>query len=86
VKGHWHWHWHEHELRTQWSLSIYELAFLSKRMGSGRLGCAILLKFFLYQRFFPESLGQMPNDIVTHLTELTHFIQSSIVFTEKIYM
>lgn len=49
------WHWSEDELETQWSLTVAELALLPGRTDSGRLGFAILLKFFQFQGFFPDN-------------------------------
>jgi hypothetical protein len=49
------WHWSKDELEMQWSLSVEESALLPGHTDSGRLGFAILLKFFQFQGFFPDS-------------------------------
>ena len=66
------WHWSEDELETQWSLSVVELALLPGRMDSGRLGCAILLKFFQFQGFFPSHQKIIPHEIVVYVAQATN--------------
>lgn len=66
------WHWNEDELETQWSLSVEELALLPGRTDSGRLGCAILLKFFQFQGFFPNNRKSIPHEIVVYLAQATN--------------
>jgi|GEM_PF-3582479 len=66
------WHWSEDELETQWSLTVAELALLPGRTDSGRLGFAILLKFFQFQGFFPDNQKSIPHEIVAYLAQATN--------------
>ena len=66
------WHWSEDELETQWSLSADELALLPGRTDSGRLGFVILLKFFQFQGFFPDSQKAIPHEIAVYLSQATN--------------
>jgi hypothetical protein len=66
------WHWTEDELEMQWSLSAEELALLPGRTDSGRLGCAILLKFFQFQGFFPSNPKSIPHEIAAYLAQVTN--------------
>lgn len=66
------WHWSEDELETQWSLTVAELALLPGRTDSGRLGCAILLKFFQFQGFFPDNQKSIPHEIAAYLAQATN--------------
>jgi hypothetical protein len=66
------WHWSEVELESQWSLSIEELGLLPGRIDSGRLGCALLLKFFQFQGFFPSNQKSMPHEIVVYVAQVAH--------------
>lgn len=66
------WHWSEDELETQWSLTVAELALLPGRTDSGRLGCAILLKFFQFQGFFPDNQKFIPHEIAVYLAQATN--------------
>ena len=63
------WHWSEDELETRWSLSVVELALLPSRTDSGRLGFAILLKFFQFQGFFPSHQKSIPHEIVVYIAQ-----------------
>lgn len=66
------WHWSKDELETRWSLSVEELVLLPGRIGSGRLGCAILLKFFQFQGFFPNDQKSIPHEIVAYVASVTN--------------
>jgi len=66
------WHWNEDELEMQWSLSVEESALLPGRTDSGRLGFAILLKFFQFQGFFPDSKKGIPHEIAVYLAHATN--------------
>ena len=66
------WHWSEDELETQWSLSVEESALLPSRTDSGRLGFAILLKFFQFQGFFPDNKKSIPQAIMVYLAQATN--------------
>lgn len=66
------WHWSEDELESQWSLSVEELALLPSRIDSGRLGCAILLKFFQFQGFFPSDQKSIPHEILVYIAQKTN--------------
>ena len=66
------WHWNEDELEMQWSLSVEESALLPGRTDSGRLGFAILLKFFQFQGFFPDSQKGIPHEIAVYLAHATN--------------
>lgn len=66
------WHWNEDELDMQWSLSVEESALLPGRTDSGRLGFAILLKFFQFQGFFPNSQKGIPHEIAVYLAHATN--------------
>lgn len=66
------WHWSEDELESQWSLSVEELALLPNRIDSGRLGCAILLKFFQFQGFFPSDQKSIPHEILVYIAQKTN--------------
>ena len=59
-------------MKTQWSLSTKKLALLPSRIGSGRLGCAILLKFFQFQGFFPTDQKSIPHEIVVYVASVTN--------------
>lgn len=66
------WHWSEDELEMQWSLSAEESALLPGRTDSGRLGFAILLKFFQFQGFFPDNKKSIPHEISVYLAQATN--------------
>jgi hypothetical protein len=66
------WHWNEDELEIHWSLSVEESVLLPGRTDSGRLGFAILLKFFQFQGFFPDSQKGIPHEIAVYLAHATN--------------
>ncbi len=47
--------WQPEELIEHWTLLEAELALLTKKTASNRLGLALLLKFFQYEGRFPLS-------------------------------
>ena len=65
------WHWSEDELAAQWSLPAEELALLPSRIDRGRLGCAILLKYFQCQGYFPGHRKEIPDEVVTYVARVT---------------
>lgn len=69
------WHWNESELVASWTLSSAELSLLSNRTGHGRLGFAVLLKFFQQEGSFPDSLKAIPATILNYLSEQTGVLQ-----------
>ena len=54
------------------SLTVAELALLPGRTDSGRLGFAILLKFFQFQGFFPDNQKSIPPEIAVYLAQVTN--------------
>ncbi|WP_090908008.1 DUF4158 domain-containing protein [Nitrosospira sp. Nsp13] len=49
-----------------------ELALLPNHSDSGRLGCAILLKFFQFQGFFPSHQKSIPHEVVVYIAQATN--------------
>jgi len=65
------WHWNEDDLAARWSLSAAELALLPGRTDHGRLGCAILLKYFQCQGCFPSNRRAIPDEVVAYVARAT---------------
>ncbi|MGS0741780.1 Tn3 family transposase [Glaciimonas sp. GG7] len=63
------WQWSEDELHTHWFLSLAERDLFSRKTKHGRLGFAILLKFFQSQGHFPEHRHAIPGTVVCYLSE-----------------
>ncbi|CAE6869371.1 hypothetical protein R75465_08180 [Paraburkholderia aspalathi] len=61
--------WDEAELDAHWTLTAEEQALLPGRTGHGRFGFAVLLKYFQYERRFPDSRREVPAEVVRHLAE-----------------
>ncbi len=61
------WQWNEDELQAHRFLSPDERALLVKKTKHGRLGFAVLLKFFQHQGCFPEQRRAIPNTVVDYL-------------------
>ncbi|BBO59372.1 DUF4158 domain-containing protein [Mycoavidus sp. B2-EB] len=61
------WQWSEDELHTHWFLSPAEFDLFSRKTKHGRLGFAILLKFFQSQGYFPEHCRAVPDTVVCYL-------------------
>lgn len=61
------WQWSEDELHAHWFLSPDERDLLSNKTKHGRLGFAILLKFFQNQGHFPEDRRAIPESVVSYL-------------------
>lgn len=61
------WQWSEDELHTHWFLSLAERDLFSRKTKHGRLGFAILLKFFQSQGHFPEHRHAVPDAVVCYL-------------------
>ncbi|NMM36273.1 MAG: DUF4158 domain-containing protein [Glaciimonas sp.] len=66
------WHWSEDELKIQCSLSVEVLSLLPGRTDSGRLGYAILLKFFQFQGFFPRHQKSTSHEIPAYFAQATN--------------
>ena len=49
--------WQPEELIDHWTLLPSELALLTKKTATNRLGIALLLKYFQYEGHFPTSKG-----------------------------
>jgi Domain of unknown function (DUF4158) len=62
-------HWSTDELIDEWTLRPEELRFLGRKTGSGRLGFAILLKFFQHEGRFPRRRQEIPGSVVTHIAK-----------------
>jgi TnpA family transposase len=72
------WHWSKDELETQWSLSVEELALLPGRVDSGRLGCALSLKFFQFQGVFPSHQKCIPQEILVYVAQAIHSVPEEL--------
>ena len=53
-------HWDEQELAEHWSLTDDEFEMLRNRTERGRLGFAVLLKFFQAEGRFPTERREVP--------------------------
>ena len=60
--------WNKYELHEHWSLADAELK-LANRTERGRLGFAVLLKFFQFERRFPGNQKEIPNSILNFLAK-----------------
>jgi hypothetical protein len=63
------WHWQEEGLRDNWLLNAEELNLMAGRTGHGRLGLAVMLKFYQYQGRFPVMIKELPVDVVRFLAK-----------------
>lgn len=61
------WHWQDDELCDQWSMNADELRLIAGRTDPGKLGFAVLLKFFQYQGHFPVGNKEVPLEVVQFL-------------------
>jgi hypothetical protein len=61
------WQWQEDELHAHWLLTIEESELLYKKTPHGRLGFAVLLKYFQNEGYFPEHFREIPEVVVIHL-------------------
>ncbi|NEO34416.1 MAG: Tn3 family transposase [Symploca sp. SIO3C6] len=62
--------WQPEELIEHWTLLPSELALLTKKTATNRLGIALLLKYFQYEGHFPTSKTEIPLDVIRYLAEL----------------
>ncbi|MCP4410676.1 MAG: DUF4158 domain-containing protein [Gammaproteobacteria bacterium] len=62
--------WSEAELIGYWSLADSERALLERRTEYGRLGIAILLKFFQIEGRFPLNHKDVPNVAVEFMAKM----------------
>jgi len=62
-------HWTTDELFDECTLRPEELALLDRKIGSGRLGFALLLKCFQHQGRFPRSKHELPGAVVAHVAK-----------------
>lgn len=59
--------WHPDELIEHWALTSGEKQQILSKREPGRLGFAVLLKFFQQQGRFPKSAREVPRAVVDHL-------------------
>ncbi|MGB7522262.1 MAG: Tn3 family transposase [Spirulinaceae cyanobacterium] len=62
--------WQPEELIEHWTLIPTELALLTNRTATNRLGIALLLKFFQYEGRFPTSRIEVPKDVIRYVAQL----------------
>ena len=61
--------WQPEELIEHWTLLEAELALLTKKTASNRLGLALLLKFFQYEGRFPLSKAEIPSNAIRYVAD-----------------
>lgn len=61
--------WNEQELVEHWTLFEVEKALLANRTGRGRMGVAVLLKYFQRNGRFPRSHRDAPGPVLAFLGE-----------------
>ena len=59
--------WTPEELIDEWTLHPDDLALIGNKADAGRLGFAVLLKYFQREGRFPTGIGEIPGAIVTFL-------------------
>jgi TnpA family transposase len=62
-------YWDEQELAEHWSPSADEWELLARRTDRGRLGLAILLKYFQVEGRFPRDRKEIPTAVRDHLAD-----------------
>ena len=62
--------WQPEELIDHWTLLPSELALLTKKTATNRLGIALLLKYFQYEGHFPTSKAEIPRDVIGYVAQL----------------
>jgi TnpA family transposase len=62
--------WEPEELITHWTLVEDDWRLLDGKVGAGRLGCAVMLKFFEIEGRFPRFREDVPPPVVEFLAEL----------------
>lgn len=62
-------HWDVNELIEHWTLLPEEIVLLGNKIGTNRLGCAVLLKFFQYETKFPNSAQDVPAMVVDYIAK-----------------
>lgn len=62
-------HWDEHELGECWSLTHDEFELLKYRTDRGRLGFAVLLKFFQLEGRFPRGRKEVPTAALDYVAK-----------------
>ena len=61
--------WNEQELVEHWTLFEAEAALLTNRTGRGRIGLAVLLKYFQLNGRFPRRHRDVPGPVLAFLGE-----------------
>ena len=61
------WNWRDEALDIHWSLTSEERALLNNKTPYGRLGFAILLKYFQNEGRFPEQINDVPSVVLVYL-------------------
>ncbi len=62
-------HWEAEELIESWTLLPQEIELISNKIGSNRLGFALLLKFFQLFARFPNSPTEIPEIIISYIAQ-----------------
>ena len=62
--------WLPEEIVEHWTLLPTELALLTKKTATNRLGIALLLKYFQYEGRFPTSKAEVPNSAIRFVAQL----------------
>ena len=64
---------HQHvtpqELMESFTIAPSERELLGTKSGASRLGCAVLLKCFLWEGRFPTSWHDVPREVIRHLAQ-----------------
>ncbi len=61
--------WQPEELIEHWTLLPTELALLTKKTATNRLGIALLLKFYQYEGHFPASRAEIPTTAIRYVAD-----------------
>lgn len=61
--------WSLEELIEHWTILPKEQKLLSKKSGTNKLGLALLLKFYQYQRRFPALKREIPSPVVSFVAQ-----------------
>ena len=61
--------WNEQDLIDHWTPFEAEMALLANRTGRGRIGLAVLLKYFQLNGRFPRRHGDVPGPVLAFLGE-----------------
>lgn len=59
--------WQLEELIEHWTILPKELRLLKGKTEKNRLGLALLLKFYQYERQFPNSRNEVPNQVIAYV-------------------